>query len=362
MGWNHRYLPYGHTFFIENVVDPAHVSVSHHNIAGDRYKDPRFFHMDVIRPVSKDGGFAVSIPDPLRDGVAEAITHFAPPGCVRIEQKNKNGTRSVLALYGTPVKPGWTMLVGQQMMVEASGGGARAKSIVGFVGNALPQWLSHVLGALFLNQDTVFLHQQERILARKLLEGEQRDPAGVRNARKPSPRRRATYFMPGQADRGVEAWCRWLETYGGGDVPYAPGTPPLLSAEMDRDSLFDTWNAHTRHCTICLTALKRLQLARAAAIAVGLAATAVMLGAVVSKAAADSAAAAALAGVASAPVIAASSSGVVASALRAAGWLLTSWEGVAVLLLAAVAMVVVLAANKIEQMMHRVEYSHADNN
>lgn len=32
--WSQRDLAYGHEYFLENVVDPAHVPVSHHNVAG----------------------------------------------------------------------------------------------------------------------------------------------------------------------------------------------------------------------------------------------------------------------------------------------------------------------------------------
>lgn len=35
--WNFRDLPYGWDMFMENVLDPAHVVVSHHGIVGNRY-------------------------------------------------------------------------------------------------------------------------------------------------------------------------------------------------------------------------------------------------------------------------------------------------------------------------------------
>ena len=34
--WNFRDIPYGWDMFMENVLDPAHVPVSHHNIIGNR--------------------------------------------------------------------------------------------------------------------------------------------------------------------------------------------------------------------------------------------------------------------------------------------------------------------------------------
>ncbi|GLC67337.1 hypothetical protein PLESTF_000543900 [Pleodorina starrii] len=59
LGWYHRDLPYSHTIFIENAVDAAHVPVSHHNIAGNRYKDPGPFQLETVRPPSLEEGFQV---------------------------------------------------------------------------------------------------------------------------------------------------------------------------------------------------------------------------------------------------------------------------------------------------------------
>jgi phenylpropionate dioxygenase-like ring-hydroxylating dioxygenase large terminal subunit len=48
--WNFRDLPYGWDMFMENVLDPAHVAVSHHGIVGNRYNDPS--PLKVTRTVS----------------------------------------------------------------------------------------------------------------------------------------------------------------------------------------------------------------------------------------------------------------------------------------------------------------------
>ncbi|GLC46793.1 hypothetical protein PLESTB_001942000 [Pleodorina starrii] len=362
LGWSHRDLPYGHVYFIENVVDPAHVPVSHHNIAGDRYKDPRPFHVDITRPVSRDGGFEIRIPDPVNDDVGAATTEFVPPGTVRIQQLNKNGSRTVLALYSTPIRPGWMRLVGQQITVQPPDSTGRARSAVGFLGAALPRWLGHVLAALFMNQDAVFLHYQEREVNRQQQQQQVAAGAGAAVGGAPpgsgsgsGPPPPPKYFMPGQADRGVVAWRNWLSTFGGGDVSYAPGTPPLGPPERDRSKLFDTWNTHTRHCSICLTALKRIRAARAVAAVVGLAAAALAFGAVVARAAAvASAAAAAAAGSGTAGVS-------LSAVLQSASPLLLSWQGLATVAVGVVAAVVVWLGAKLEQLMHTYHYSHADN-
>ncbi|GLC46776.1 hypothetical protein PLESTB_001661000 [Pleodorina starrii] len=365
LGWSHRDLPYSHSFFVENVVDPAHVPVSHHNIAGNRYKDPKPFQLEITRPPSLEEGFKMFLPSMESTTVKESYTEFVPPGLVRIESANRDGSRTVLALFSTPIRPGWMRLVGQQIMVEAPGAAARGRSLVGWVGGCMPQWVSHVLAPMFLHQDLVFLHHQDREANRQQQQQQQLTTAaaaagspGGNGAESgpgaPSAPLLNKYYMPGQADRGVAAWRNWLSTFGGGDVSYAPGTPPLGPPERDRSKLFDTWNTHTRHCSICLTALKRIRAARAVAAAVGLAAAALAFGAAAVASAAAAAAAAAAAG--------SGTTGVSLSAvLQSASPLLLSWQGLSTVAVGVVAAVVVWLGAKLEQLMHTYHYSHADN-
>lgn len=54
--WNFRELPYGADFFLENIVDPAHVGVSHHNIVCNRYGSQELT-LEAVSPVTNDGFF-----------------------------------------------------------------------------------------------------------------------------------------------------------------------------------------------------------------------------------------------------------------------------------------------------------------
>jgi len=47
---------------VENVVDPAHVPVSHHNVVGNRYKDATAQTMTMVKPMTKEG-FCMKIDD-----------------------------------------------------------------------------------------------------------------------------------------------------------------------------------------------------------------------------------------------------------------------------------------------------------
>ncbi|GFR49784.1 hypothetical protein Agub_g11723 [Astrephomene gubernaculifera] len=354
-GWTFRDLPYGHVYFIENVVDPAHVPVSHHKVAGDRYNDVKPFDMELSRPVTLEGGFQVRYADSWRKDVREALTGFTPPGCIRIEQRHFSGGTTLLVLYSTPTRPGWTRHMGQQLLVEAPGG-ARGSGI-SFFGAPIPSWLLHTLAAVFLHQDMVFLHHQERTVARQ--QQQRAAAAAAETARAggstaavgnisglPPPK----YYMPTSVDSGVVAWRQWLSTYGGGDVSYAPGTPPLSPRESDPAKLFDTWNTHTRQCAICMRALQRIRALRLVAALAGGLAVVLATAAAAARAAAVAAAAAAAAGEASGSLFAAVVRGFLCREVLVAG------------AVAAVAALVWWVAGKLERMMHVYEYSHADNN
>ncbi|KAG2436165.1 hypothetical protein HYH02_011669 [Chlamydomonas schloesseri] len=387
-GWSFRDLPYGHVYFVENVVDPAHVPVSHHKVAGDRYRDlKKAFRMELSRPVTRDGGFEVTIPNPWRSDVQTSSTAFYPPSHVRIQQNHHNGSTTILALYSTPTVPGWTRHVGMQLRKEAPGGGPQGSGIA-FFGLPLPRWLLHTAGSLFLHQDMVFLHHQERTVARDQAErlqqqqqqqqqqpgaataaaaaagdGRQQQQAAATTtttttaAPLPPPK----YYMPTSVDTGVTALRTWLATYSNGDVTWAPGTPPLGPRERDPAKLFDTWHTHTSKCTVCLKALARMRAVRAAAIAAAFAATLAATVTAAARAAAAAAASAAAAGAGAGSAAAVGGSGGVWGAVVAAAQAFACGEVGVLALVAALAAAVAAVTVKLEALMHRYDYNHADN-
>lgn len=61
-------IPYGWDMFMENVMDPAHVPVSHHGITGNRYKDAVPVIMDRVKgrsetPIHEGGELNPSYPE-----------------------------------------------------------------------------------------------------------------------------------------------------------------------------------------------------------------------------------------------------------------------------------------------------------
>jgi len=241
LAWNVRDLPYGWDFFMENVCDPAHVTVSHHGIMGSRYDEGKYYDMIGLREMSAQEGFSFAIA-PTPATLSEAVHDFQPPCYMKIVTTFVDGGKLILALYASPTRPGWCRHIGCQVLVKNEAG-KRPKGLA-FFALPMPIWLTHVLASLFLHQDLVFLHYQEKLLAKqgkgKWLE---------------------KVYTPNPQDKMVITFRKWLELKAGGEMGWAASSgcnPDLPPAERDKQQLFDVWTTHTQHCQVCQKALNNI--------------------------------------------------------------------------------------------------------
>jgi phenylpropionate dioxygenase-like ring-hydroxylating dioxygenase large terminal subunit len=237
--WNIRDLPYGWDFFIENVSDPAHVPVSHHGLVGNRYNDAQYYDMPCLRKVSTQEGFAFGVTN-TAPSIERVIHDFQPPCLMKITTTFKDEGQLILVLYATPTKPGWCRHIGCQVMVKNDTG--KLPKGLAFFALPMPTWLGHILASLFLHQDLVFLHYQEKALA-------------SRDGR----RWLDQVFTPNPQDKMVITFRQWLQRRAGGSIAWAAGSPILPAAEHNKAQLFDVWNTHTKECIFCQIALKKIQ-------------------------------------------------------------------------------------------------------
>ena len=238
--WGFRDFPYGWDFFMENVADPAHVPVSHHGVMGDRYRDAKYYDMIRIREMSTQEGFSYEIP-PTSSTIEQTVVDFQPPCLMRIFSRFTDGRTQIFALYAIPTRPGWCRTMGCQVFIQNDAG--KKPPGLGFLGISMPTWLSHVLGSLFTHQDLVFLHYQEKKLA-KTNSGKWLD----------------SVYTPNPQDKMVIAFRNWLEKRAGGGIAWdAECDGQLPPAELDKQKLFDVWTTHTKNCQVCQKALKNIQ-------------------------------------------------------------------------------------------------------
>lgn len=235
--WNIRDLPYGWDYFMENVSDPAHVTVSHHGLMGSRYSEGKYYDMLPTKKLSTQEGFAFEI-TPTSSMVEQAIHDFQPPCLMKIVSTFKDGGKLMLVLYAIPTRPGWCRHIGCQILVKNNQG--KPPKGLAFYALPMPAWLGHILASLFLHQDLVFLHYQEKNLAKK-------------NANHWIE----SVYTPNPQDKMVITLRKWLEKRAGGGIPWE-GNSQLPPAELDKRKLFDVWETHTKHCQVCQNALKNL--------------------------------------------------------------------------------------------------------
>ena len=237
--WNIRDLPYGWDFFMENVADPAHVPVSHHGIMGSRYEDAKYYDMPRIREISTQEGFAFGV-TPTVSIVDRTIHDFQPPCHMRVVSSFKDGGTLILALYAIPTRPGWCRHIGRQVLIKSDAG--KTPPGLGFFALPMPKWLNHILASLFLHQDLVFLHHQEKIVAKR-----------VKN------KWLDEVYTPNPQDKAVIAFRQWLAKRAGGGVPWDAGCDlQLLDSKTDPAKLFDVWTTHTHDCQVCQDALRNI--------------------------------------------------------------------------------------------------------
>lgn len=201
----------------------------------------------------------------------------------------------------------------------------------------MPTWLMHLTASLFLHQDQVFLHHQERKLLHaaprpyafgrfltsardgEVSFGDQGNAAESGNSSSSSgggsagspaaaaapgfeglhndyKTYAAAHFTPNEHDIGITKLRRWISrrAQGGpvwGSAALALGLPPTLPSEQ----LFDVYNSHVDGCTVCQAALKNTRRVRALSIAALLASLAFAKGPVVRIAGAVASSATALA-------------------------------------------------------------------
>lgn len=252
--WNTRELPYGWDMFMENVNDPAHVPVSHHNIVGSRYTGATPLQIDVTQPPKAQRGYEFAIRQAGGGGLSRDT--FRPPSLLQITTEYEDGGKMILALYATPSRPGHTNHIGCQILVRNSQG--KLPPGLGAFALPMPIWLLHVTSSLFLHQDAVFLHHQEKILASGAL------GRATYEAQPGKGSYLGAVFTPNAADKGIILFRQWLAKYAGGGVPWV-GSSALPERSYDGAHLYDVYQSHTKNCRHCLSALQTVRRAKVGA-------------------------------------------------------------------------------------------------
>lgn len=267
-------LPYEASFLVENLLDPAHIPVSHDRTpGGGQRENAQPLEMEVLPESVNAKGFRGR----YRNTRARAGAPPSPPAWIDVRfeapgiiyQRNVGGRiKFGAALHCMPLAAGRSRLL---FRTYFKGLPLVAKLLL----SLKPLWLRHLNSCKILEQDAGLISTQEDALASS--------PAKASIGEQYLPLRSADLF--------VVTYRKWLDRIAAGpgiglpwavgwDAPAAPAlraAAPLASAGMLAPSLAaahravaeDRYSRHVRHCRVTRTALARVRVIKRLSFALG---------------------------------------------------------------------------------------------
>lgn len=229
-----RDLPYDALTLLENVLDASHIPYTHHKTVGKR-ENAAPMMMDIVES-SKQGFRGIWPEGPRKGQLGTQHTTFIAPALMYHDLTSEQFGRTMTVVYATPIRKGECRLFARFPFKFSS-------KIPALLIKLTPRWYSHIGNNGVLEDDQIFLHLQERMLAR---EGD-----------RPYAQ---TCYLPTQADRYVVAFRKWVQ-----DFRADPFADTPLGDELAKPVLLDRYQSHTQHCHSCRRALKRIQQIRTGA-------------------------------------------------------------------------------------------------
>jgi len=233
-------FPFDHNVLVENLLDPAHVYISHdRSELGVRREDARPLAMEVLSTSVQgiEGRFRRA-DNP--EAPWTSLT-FHAPFLVHYSFSNpKFGLVGGLALYALPIAPGRSRL-----LVRRYGNFFKRRFTL------KPRWLEHLRQSKILEEDLAFILEQDRFF---------------RQSRETT---KSAYFPLKTCDTLVMEHRRWLDQFGR-KLPWYVGFEtrkdvPEQAEESDAPPLMSRYDRHTQQCQACREAYKRLGQIRQAA-------------------------------------------------------------------------------------------------
>lgn len=250
-------LPYDHSYLIENLLDPAHIAISHDRTPGGGKRElAEGYEMEVDEDSFSSGGFTGQFRQLSRqpEGAFTAF-EFEAPGIIRNRFAGKikgNDFRFEAGLHCMPVGLGRSRLF---FRVYNKGLPAVASFILGLK----PLWLRHLNSCKVLEQDVGLIATQEDHFSR-------------------TNRQLADDFLLlKSSDTYVGAYRRWLDRVGDGmpwfqglasssnpnaHVPAGtiqPGISPASHRSSNQDVVETRYHRHVMHCPATRTALRNVK-------------------------------------------------------------------------------------------------------
>ncbi len=240
-----RDLPYDALTLLENVLDASHIPYTHHKTVSKR-ENAAPMQMEVTT-FDKQGFQGIWPEGPRKGQLGTQHTTFVAPALMYHDLTSKQFGRTLTVVYATPIRKGECRVFARFPFKFSS-------KLPGFFIKLTPRWYSHINNNRVLEDDQIFLHVQERLLEKG------GSPEERLNSESPDQRPYAqTCYLPTQADRYVVAFRNWVSEFAADPFSNQP-----LPSEWSTDALMDRYHSHTKQCSSCSTALRRIQQIRKA--------------------------------------------------------------------------------------------------
>ncbi|MGB3295702.1 MAG: Rieske 2Fe-2S domain-containing protein [Phormidesmis sp.] len=231
-----RDLPYDALTLLENVLDVSHVPYTHHKTVSKR-ENAAPMQMKLV--ASDKQSFQGIWPEGPRKGeLGTQHTTFVAPSLMYHDLTSKQFGRTLTVVYVTPIRKGECRVIARFPFKFSS-------KLPGFFIKLTPRWYSHIGNNRVLEDDQIFLHIQERLL--------EKESVGKASPKETRPYAQ-TCYLPTQADSYVVAFRQWVSEFTADPFP-SQSLPPKWSTE----ALMDRYHSHTKHCSSCSLALRRIQ-------------------------------------------------------------------------------------------------------
>ncbi|HEY9751796.1 MAG TPA: Rieske 2Fe-2S domain-containing protein [Coleofasciculaceae cyanobacterium] len=224
-----RDLPYDALTLLENVLDSSHVPFTHHRSLGKR-ENAAPVELEILTS-GKQGFTGLWQEGPRKGTLGQQTTQFIAPGLMWHDLTSKQFGRTLTVVYATPTRKGESRLFARFPFRFSS-------KLPAVLIKLTPLWYSHLNQHTILEDDQIFLHYQERTLEAK---------GGTVNYSR-------SCFLPTRADRFVSALRKWVADFVADPFP-GDSFPPVLPTEL----LLDRYHSHTKQCSSCRKALRRMQ-------------------------------------------------------------------------------------------------------
>lgn len=216
-----RDLPYDHNFFIENVLDPAHVQISHDGTQGNR-KNAQPLEMEVL--ATSERGIQGRFRETRKSNQPWRTVDFVALGFViyryTIEQKGWVGG---LALYSIPLGKGRCRLLARNY-----------RNFFTLSVKLKPRWLDHMFRNKILDEDLPLIVGAEKEIERL------------------GHHLKQVYFPLKTCDTFVLEYRKWLDKFGS-SLPYYQGysTSKNMGSGESNQKLMQERSQHTQLCSSC---------------------------------------------------------------------------------------------------------------